>query len=996
MTTSDYRKWIEAGFKNYGKDPWFFIRELAQNSRDAGAGTIRVKAGHTSEKNEILIFEDDGQGMTFAHAVRYLFRLYASSKGGEKNAAGMFGIGFWTVLKFNPSKIIIESRFKNESWGVTVDPQLNTSRVISNLPGHGTRITLVRPAVETSGAVFLDRVEEALVHYCSYLRRNNLQASPLPVMFEGKNITGPMKLPGPVSLGFKTRQVEGVVGLGPRPLVNLYARGLPVWQGTTLEELSHTPQSSRVRSGGSSHWDNTQITEGLAPVFLLNGNNLEVNISRRRVIDNRALQKVGKTAEDALTQLVEMVADTVSPRKLRQRLYDRFKKITASVLGSFWKSLLVGILIILPLEYILLKTFYKKEPGRTQPRMLSMQVEDNRYSGASVNAMGSAGRADIIYHPPTATWFKLFHAESYAEASGFSQTFSGANAVSFPALNCGEKFITIELKAAGPGTLLLPRPLFHNVVPGSITLDGKQWERGSGALFDSQTTGGAVVTIPRGGVIRYRCCPLTEPAAQAERAPPAPEARQRLTDVPQNLITNMPDNLKTVLEESVQLNTFQKVQTAARLTVGLIEYDESFDTAKKYSDTVGDWFQTVITVGAGDCDILNSVTILLLRRMGVPARLAVGLIGENGRVLPGMHAWTEYFDNGWQHLDVTAYAHGAAPREGERETVAEIPEFFKQLPPDVLTPVDTDTQSPPPVFTPPASPAPSGGSTAKRRTQFPDTLVLSILSVVFLLSLFYILLKRKPWDEVLEARGAGGVAANLAGMVLHALLHPNAWGSDANIRNVRIIPTITGAALSLRGALALSRAGKLFYIGKSNLLADDMRSWKLPVPIMEAGYPDFDPIIKALPEAVNLDGITALRAKMPEGADHGVLGKLLTAVNGLISPPCLVAPGLVGDEFYDVDLSALISRSSYPGWEIPSRFIAVNPDGGRVRDLAVLFETNPELAQFRLIDILLKESLLIAGPAERVLQKTAKRLIKSFAGSRGGFSKEPLAAGGPA
>ena len=101
---------IEAGYRNYGTDPWFFIRELAQNSRDAGAQTIRVRIGYSDDKEEVLTFEDDGNGMSYDEARRFLFRLYASSKDEDKNSAGMFGIGFWTVLKFNPSRLIIESR----------------------------------------------------------------------------------------------------------------------------------------------------------------------------------------------------------------------------------------------------------------------------------------------------------------------------------------------------------------------------------------------------------------------------------------------------------------------------------------------------------------------------------------------------------------------------------------------------------------------------------------------------------------------------------------------------------------------------------------------------------------------------------------------------------------------------------------------------------------------------------------------------------------------
>ncbi|MDQ1350103.1 MAG: TGc protein, partial [Acidobacteriota bacterium] len=326
MNANEYRKWIEAGLKDYGDDPWFFIRELAQNSRDAGARIIRVKADHTADKNEILVFADDGRGMTYRHALQYLFRLYASSKTKEKYSAGRFGIGFWTVLKFNPTKIIIESCYKKEKWAVEIDANLNAARIATDLNKRGVRITLVRPAVEKSRAAFLYRIEESLNRYCSYLRRNTRRAGLLPVLFEGKSISGPMKLPGPVTLAFKNRYAEGVVGLGPQPQVNLYARGLPVWQGATLEELSHTPPSQKPRGRRRETAQAGQIAMGLAPVYLVNGSTLDVNISRRKVIDNRALQKVRETAENALSQLVEIASDRISPRNFLQRSWRRIKK----------------------------------------------------------------------------------------------------------------------------------------------------------------------------------------------------------------------------------------------------------------------------------------------------------------------------------------------------------------------------------------------------------------------------------------------------------------------------------------------------------------------------------------------------------------------------------------------------------------------------------------------------------------------------------------------
>lgn len=69
--------------KGYINDPWVFLRELAQNSRDAGALEIRIDPGGYGSENEVVIFSDNGRGMTFKDAGKYLFRLYSSSKFGR-------------------------------------------------------------------------------------------------------------------------------------------------------------------------------------------------------------------------------------------------------------------------------------------------------------------------------------------------------------------------------------------------------------------------------------------------------------------------------------------------------------------------------------------------------------------------------------------------------------------------------------------------------------------------------------------------------------------------------------------------------------------------------------------------------------------------------------------------------------------------------------------------------------------------------------------------
>src|SRR5437868_4778294 len=86
----------------YGSDPWVFVRELLQNGRDAGATAVTFDVDENGGVASIVC-TDDGSGMTFLHARKYLFALYASSKEADRGAAGRFGVGFWSILRFDPS-----------------------------------------------------------------------------------------------------------------------------------------------------------------------------------------------------------------------------------------------------------------------------------------------------------------------------------------------------------------------------------------------------------------------------------------------------------------------------------------------------------------------------------------------------------------------------------------------------------------------------------------------------------------------------------------------------------------------------------------------------------------------------------------------------------------------------------------------------------------------------------------------------------------------------
>ena len=166
MLGSEFRGLAEAVTRTYGDDPWFFLRELAQNSRDAGARSIRVSAETTAPGTETLTFADDGRGMTLAHARRFLFRLYRLGQGREtRRRPARYGIGFWTILRFQPAAIHPAvppaPRILGRGPGCRPQcPRLQPAR----LGRPGTTVILTRPAVYSSADEFVPPGGDGAAH----------------------------------------------------------------------------------------------------------------------------------------------------------------------------------------------------------------------------------------------------------------------------------------------------------------------------------------------------------------------------------------------------------------------------------------------------------------------------------------------------------------------------------------------------------------------------------------------------------------------------------------------------------------------------------------------------------------------------------------------------------------------------------------------------------------------------------------------------------------
>ena len=942
---TDYRHWIEAGYRDYGKDPWFFIRELAQNSRDAGATTIHVRTTYIPSKEEVIIFEDNGNGMSYDHAIRYLFRLYASSKENEKNAAGMFGIGFWTIFKYTPLSIIIESRTGEDKWGVILDSDLRTSRIPTDLDHIGTRITLIRTPQEPSSEAFSNTVRESLDRYCKFLRQNNSQADPLPIFFEGKNITREMQLPGPVSLQFKKGNVEGAVGLGPEPHVSLYVRGLPVWEGTTLDELSHTPPSGKKE-------DDIEIMRSMAPVFIINGNRLDVNISRKRVIDNKELQHVRNTSEKALFKMVENAADYVSPRSLLNWFFDKIKRIFSNTFHSFSRIMLAILILIIPVEIILITTLYKNKQDRISSGEMAIQAGKSVYSGASVRNFSQAKPLDLSFSPPVETWFRLFTADEYQPVSGFLISVRKESIIAFPKTKPGKSTISVRLHVSGKGSYFLPQPARIASPRFSIDPASIRFENSTIPTSHYYSEGQVTVEIPSEGFISYTCSPL-----ETETEPDETETL---------FLETLPDTLTLPLSIENSLNRIRSqgkpvalmVRDILQYTAWKLRYDDSPAIADQYSrfPRQTPWFEKVMKIGAGDCDIINGVAVIFLRKLNIPARLAVGFVGKDGRILPNMHAWVEYFDKGLHIADATRYTNASSapgPVPSSRPYVF-IPETWQQ------------------------------------KKTFIIRILFVILGVLVIAAVILAARIRKTSAIVTSDPDHSGnpehfrkVREGLAGMVMHELLHPGAWGHNRGIRNYKLIPTITDRSISLKQALKLGRQRKLFAIDSESHVARYLRetSGRWNQYILDSGSEAFAPLIKLLPGIIHIKKILDLGIIEPGKLDDRVTGKLIQDVNRLLQkenrriPLCFPATQMISGDFLDIDISILPSLENYG---IPPRFIAVNPDSLLIKKISSLYSVNPPLAQLRFIRALFNESNMIPEPSRSILESISRRFLKEY------------------
>lgn len=303
--------------KRYGGDTWVFLREWVQNSRDAGAGEVALRAAVDMD-SEWVECMDDGVGMSDAEMRQYLFRLYASSKEQDAQSIGFFGVGFWSILLFEPSWILIESCKGDQATAYRLDCEtFEIESVEPSLSSHGFRVKLHRRRRFARSRDLIDELSVALIRFAGPIRPLPPQLS-LRLTVNGFPVNQPLKQPQFLATSLVLEGARGYVGFGTRPWVRLYKGGILLRELTDLHEL--LPRRGRKYAPKAP---------GVYAQVAVDDDNLTVLMDRKSVFEDDHLVSVCEACEGTLVQLEKQLIRSLFPlnwTNRRLRIWDHLPK----------------------------------------------------------------------------------------------------------------------------------------------------------------------------------------------------------------------------------------------------------------------------------------------------------------------------------------------------------------------------------------------------------------------------------------------------------------------------------------------------------------------------------------------------------------------------------------------------------------------------------------------------------------------------------------------
>lgn len=173
-TTSNLAQQALNNLVNQFARPMDFLRELVQNSIDAGTPRVEVWLKHNApadgERDGVLEIhiDDFGEGMDEGIIDEQLTRMFSSTKEDDLTKIGKFGIGFTSIFAIHPEAVLLHTGRHGDFWELLFHPDRSFDKVRVDRPVQGTRITLLKRMAEQEVEKFIREARWILRYWCEH------------------------------------------------------------------------------------------------------------------------------------------------------------------------------------------------------------------------------------------------------------------------------------------------------------------------------------------------------------------------------------------------------------------------------------------------------------------------------------------------------------------------------------------------------------------------------------------------------------------------------------------------------------------------------------------------------------------------------------------------------------------------------------------------------------------------------------------------------------
>ena len=187
-------------------DPLAFLRELVQNSIDAGSGEVEIQIDRDEESGLVTITVCDwGEGMTREIIETKLVRLFSSAKDKDFTKIGKFGIGFVSVFAVEPEVVCVDTGRDGEWWRILFHPDRSYDLIALSNPVEGTTVRLMKTMDEEAYVDLRIRAKVAVRKWCRFTR--------VPVRMLGEDVREGFDLDGLVVARLEEEGTRAVVAV---------------------------------------------------------------------------------------------------------------------------------------------------------------------------------------------------------------------------------------------------------------------------------------------------------------------------------------------------------------------------------------------------------------------------------------------------------------------------------------------------------------------------------------------------------------------------------------------------------------------------------------------------------------------------------------------------------------------------------------------------------------------------------------------------------------